>query len=362
MHLNYFEPISDNVKNHIDNLSDYQIGKNITYHNSVFPAIENHDIVLIGIGNTTANFRTYFYQLSYDFNQIKIADLGNLNSNHVDKLPEIVAYYKTKNVLPIIISSSNELLNLLPKQIDNNLTNLIVIDKVFSISFDDKKNNNSINATLLDTNNISNMGLIAHQSYFMDSKTLDYLSKKNYDYLRLGILKGNIELSEPIIRDADFMSFNLAALKKIEVPSCSQASPSGLFVEEACQLTYYAGISDKMQLCNIHGYDIKDKDENQTAQALSQMVWYFIFGYYNRKHDYPVSMNNFRAFIINFKASNYQITFWKSIKSDRWWMEIPVKEQSQTRHKLIPCSYEDYLEAGNGNLPERLLNAYQRFE
>jgi formiminoglutamase len=43
-------------------------------------------------------------------------------------------------------------------------------------------------------------------------------------------------------------------------------------------------------------------------------------------------------------------------------MEIPVKEQSQTRHKLIPCSYEDYLEAGNGNLPERLLNAYQRFE
>ncbi len=363
MYLKYFEPIPNHI-NIIDNLLDYQLGKNISILDTSLSTIENQDIALIGIGKTVDVFRTYFYQLSYNFKNINIIDLGNLKSTDINQLNNILEHCLSKKTLPIVISDTNISAEFISNQTQKHLNNIIVVDKEISLSQNDKiDSNNLYNSILLDNSDkIFNFGLIGYQSYFIDSKVVSFLSNKNYDYLRLGNLKKNIELSEPLIRDADFMSFNLAALKKIEVPSCSQASPSGLFVEEACQLTYYAGISDKMNFLNIHGYDLTIKNESQTAQAISQMVWYFIYGYSNRKYDYPVSMNNFKEFIVDFRKSNYQITFWKSIKSDRWWMEVPLKEKSKTRHRLIPCSYEDYLEAGNGSLPERLLKAHQRFE
>jgi len=365
MYLKYFEPISNNTKALIENLLEHQIGKNIDCFNSTFPYIEDKDLVLIGIGETSELFRLQFYKLSHNFKNIRIADLGNLKPNCSKYLNDIIEHCLSKNTLPIIISNSDKLLNFLPEHTNNNISNIIVVDKDISLSLEKEvdKTNLSYSSLLLNKKiKLFNFGLIGYQSYYINSKIIGFFDKQNYDYLRLGTLKKHLELSEPLIRDADFMGFNLAALKKIEVPSCSTASPSGLFVEEACQLTYYAGISDKMRFCNIYGYDVFDINENQTPQAISQMVWYFIYGYYNRKHDYPVSMNNFIEFIVNFKTSNYQVTFWKSTKSDRWWMEVPVKEKTKIRHRLIPCSYNDYLEAGNGNLPERLLNAHQRFE
>jgi hypothetical protein len=43
-------------------------------------------------------------------------------------------------------------------------------------------------------------------------------------------------------------------------------------------------------------------------------------------------------------------------------MEIPIKKNSKKSPHLVPCSYEDYIEAGNGNLPERLLNSIKKFQ
>jgi len=67
-------------------------------------------------------------------------------------------------------------------------------------------------------------------------------------------------------------------------------------------------------------------------------------------------------YIVDFKSYSYQITFWNSIKSNRWWMQIPSKtDRKLRRHRLIPCSYEDYLKACEEELPERLLKAHRRF-
>ena len=48
---------------------------------------------------------------------------------------------------------------------------------------------------------------------------------------------------------------------------------------------------------------------------------------------------------------NEIINFYKSNKSNRWWMEI--KDNKFKKETLIPCTYNDYLEANNQNLPER---------
>jgi formiminoglutamase len=42
---------------------------------------------------------------------------------------------------------------------------------------------------------------------------------------------------------------------------------------------------------------------------------------------------------------------------------VPTKTKRKLqRHRLIPCSYEDYLKACKEELPERLWKALKRFE
>ena len=44
-------------------------------------------------------------------------------------------------------------------------------------------------------------------------------------------------------------------------------------------------------------------------------------------------------------------------------MEVPIKTRKKhERHRLVPCSYNDYLQACNEDLPDRLINAYRRFK
>ena len=41
-----------------------------------------------------------------------------------------------------------------------------------------------------------------------------------------------------------------------------------------------------------------------------------------------------------------ELIFYRSPRSDRWWIELPIYNTSQIqRHTLIPCLYEDYLAA-----------------
>jgi len=55
--------------------------------------------------------------------------------------------------------------------------------------------------------------------------------------------------------------------------------------------------------------------------------------------------------------------FFKSKKTDRWWIEIPFLEYSNTKskqHPLLACTYEDYVSATSGVIPERWYKAYKK--
>ena len=141
-------------------------------------------------------------------------------------------------------------------------------------------------------------------------------------------------------------------------------SPSGFTIEEASQLARYAGMSDKLQCFSMLGFDAEKIGNELSAQGIAQILWYFIEGFILRKQDYPISAahNQLTQYVVDVTAFSDQVTFWRSNKSGRWWMEVPLKSRKKTeRHKLIPCSYNDYLMACQDDLPERLLSAYRRF-
>ena len=63
--------------------------------------------------------------------------------------------------------------------------------------------------------------------------------------------------------------------------------------------------------------------------------------------------------------SNMEIVFYKSLKSDRWWMEVPCEDESRRErymaHTLIPCSYADYEQAMQNDIPALWWHYYNRF-
>jgi hypothetical protein len=50
--------------------------------------------------------------------------------------------------------------------------------------------------------------------------------------------------------------------------------------------------------------------------------------------------------------------FYKSKRSEKWWMEIPKQDTDKfDRATIIPCSYQDYQMAQAGEVPDRWINA-----
>jgi hypothetical protein len=59
-------------------------------------------------------------------------------------------------------------------------------------------------------------------------------------------------------------------------------------------------------------------------QLIANMIWYFSDGYFSRWGDFPMgSKSDYKKFTVVLEEGNYTIVFFKSHKSDRWWMEVP---------------------------------------
>jgi formiminoglutamase len=81
--------------------------------------------------------------------------------------------------------------------------------------------------------------------------------------------------------------------------------------EEACAICRYAGISDKVSSFGIYEYNPAADIEEQTAQLIAQMIWYFIEGVNQRKGDIPSDNNpnylRYRVAVSNHAEDIYSI-------------------------------------------------------
>jgi hypothetical protein len=116
-------------------------------------------------------------------------------------------------------------------------------------------------------------------------------------------------------------------------------------------LARFAGMSDMLNSIGFYNFNPNEDIKGITAHQVAQMVWYFIEGVKLRKQDYPItSEDNFYHYTTSIDSEYF--TFLKSKKTERWWMKIPVKRNESTIYHLIPCTYEDYNTARNGEIPE----------
>ncbi len=384
----YFSPVNISKFSGADQYTDSSYANKIrTYvDENDFPNLDNIQLAIIGVeedrkalnnegcGLAADYVRENLYKL-YQGNYItNIVDLGNINRGNTIEdsyfaVTDVLAQLLKKNIVPIVIGGSQDFTycNYLAYLKLEQTINIVSVDSSFDIGDGEKELNSQsyLSKIILHKPNILfNYSNIGYQTYFVEQTSIELMDKLFFDAHRLGHVRKNIEEVEPIVRNADIVTFDVSSIRQCDAPGNGNASPNGFYGEEACQITRYAGMSDK--LSSIGFYEINPAFDNnkQTAHLVAQMIWYFIDGYYNRKQDYPiVDKSEYTKYRVSIKDHDHEIVFYKSNKSDRWWMDVPYPVNHQIkyeRHHLVPCSYSDYETACNDEMPDKWWKTFQK--
>ena len=384
----FFSPVNIEDINNYHNLKETQLGNLFSIHKEVddFPDLEGIDLAIIGVceeRNAENNegcslapdaVRQFLYKLYDTGLTLKVADLGNINPGHSTDdtffaLRSTVDNLIRKNIIPIIIGGSQDLTYaqfLGYKDLEQTI-NISAIDSVFDLGNPDEDITNTSylgQIILHQPNYLFNYSNIGYQTYLVDQNSLQMMNRLYFDVYRLGQIRDKIEDAEPIIRQSDMITFDISAIKHSDAPANPNASPNGFYAEEACQIMRYAGMNDKLSSIGLYEINPKFDKNGKTAHLAAQMIWCFFDGFYNRKNDFPSRTSpDYIRFHVVLQDDKYEINFYKSKKSDRWWMEIPYpphKDLKFERHTLIPCSYKDYELAINNEIPDRWWQTYQK--
>ena len=123
-------------------------------------------------------------------------------------------------------------------------------------------------------------------------------------------------------------------------------------------------MSDKVSSFGIYEVNPEMDKRGHTSHLAGQMAWYFIDGFYNRKKDTPsATKKEHTMYRVNITEPGHEIVFFKSNKTDRWWMDVPYppdKRLKFERHHLVPCSYKDYQQAMKNEMPDLWWKTFQK--
>jgi len=376
----FFEPLAEEL--YLQQSNPKTFGANIDPFIHKFPEWRQADIAILGVNETrgagqennpevrpATEVRRQLYLLKKGTGRYKIVDLGDLLpgitlEDTYLRIKEIVESLISQNILPIIIGGSHDLdygQFLAYENLDQAI-NLVTIDSHIDMSEElgVLPHQQHLQRILLhEPNYLFSLSQIAYQSYFVEQEVAVVLEKLHFETVRLGLVHTNIQEVEPVVRHADLISFDIRAIKHPDAPGYEPANPFGLTGEEACQLCWDAGLNDSLSSFGIYEYNPALDVRQVTATTIAVMLWYFVEGFYHRKNETDFTSNKFLKYAIGFHDNPNKMVFYKSKVSDKWWMEVePLRPEKQT--KIIPCSYEDYLLAAKGEIPNRWILTQSR--
>lgn len=380
MEFDFLSPLDNEIVAFRNELSSQQLGSKIVLHTSQdFPEVTKVSIGIIGVlenrGNSFGNqdidltaVRHELYQLYPGNWDVSVADFGNIQAGNTIQdtyfaLKKVAAQLIKNKVIPIVIGGSQDLTYALYRAYDNleQMVNLVAVDSKFDFGKESDAITSSSYLTKIiieEPNNLFNYCNIGYQTYYNSQEEIDLVEKLFFDGYRLGEVANNIAIAEPVFRDADVVSIDINSVKSSDSGNFKQFIPNGFNGKEICALSRYAGISDKVSSFGIFNHN----DTEQESVLIAQIIWYFIEGYHYRSNEYPFgSRENYLKYIVPIEGE--ELVFYKSDKTDRWWIEIPFTVNGNNklkRNTLLPCSHEEYLVACDQELPERWWKAQRK--
>jgi len=201
---------------------------------------------------------------------------------------------------------------------------------------------------------------LGFQTYLSPPADLDALRTRYCELLRLGMLKENLSLAEPLIRDADYVWLDLAAIRASDAPLRKHLNPNGLYAEEACRLVQYIALSNKVKAFFVHSVSHLRCLSAVAASMVAQLIWHLAEGLTGKIKEELTNISEnpaFKEIMVDMGLSGQELYFLYSETTQRWWIKVPC---NQMVTRWIPCDHSDYRVACQGVVPVRWLWHYQK--
>ncbi len=333
--------------------------------------LDGRQIVLIGITDTDNGeqasyaIRNQLYALSKVELAENVADLGNYRTDYsiksLQQLGFLLSELIASNIVPVILNGRQQLTyaQYLAYHYTRKYCHLVLLDPKldFNLKDDEPLGPTTYLQHILtqEPSFLFSLTGIGLQGHHVDTTMQSFLEKLFFDFHRLGDVRANLTDAEPAIRGANLLSMDMSVIRGGDMPSAFEGGPHGFFGEEACALLRYAGMSSTLKCLGMYEYQWESDLKTQGAQLIAQLIWYFADGYLLRYNEHPQeNREEFLQYITTMSSNRQEIVFYKSKRTDRWWMEIPMNEEefAGSRH-ILPCSYADYLTATRAEIPDR---------
>ncbi|MDI9309612.1 MAG: formimidoylglutamase [Limnohabitans sp.] len=378
MVFDFLKPIDTDLLIDIQNQSPQTLGRKVVFNTETeFPNLELAKIAVVGVlesrglgkENKTADLtliRKEIYSLFPGNWNAQIVDLGDIVAGESIEdtyfvLKNVVELLIKNNILPIVIGGSQDLTYAMYRAYDKleQMVNVVSVDSKFDFARENGFLADSYLTKMIvdEPNNLFNYSNIGYQTYFNPQEEIDLIEKLYFDAYRLGEVAYNPTISEPVFRDADLVSIDMNSVMSAYSANFANFASNGFSGKEICSFSRYAGISDKVTSFGVFNHNYSSAE----SVLIAQIIWYFIEGFHYRSNEYPFgTKDNFIKYIVTLED---ELIFYKSDKTERWWIEIPFLSNSNNKLKkvtLLPCTNDDYLEACRGNVPERWWKAQRK--
>lgn len=309
--------------------------------------------------------RKEIYLLAKPEDKISVVDLGNIKpaksiKGNYKAIRDVIDYLREQKLPVLVLGGSQDLsYGIVEAFKSHSLFSFATIDPFLDVKkgVETLSAGNYLSKVFQSNPDLFSFSLLAYQGHLVPS---EYFNKAKglQRNLRLGKIREDIRLAEPILRNTNFLSFDVAAIKHSDAPSQSCLHPNGLRSEEACQLARYAGLSRNLEVFGIFGYDPKKDISSVAIRLFAQIAWYFIEG---KASGLCLSgwEDSREIYQVDIRELSKPITFIRNTNTDQWSMEL----QSKNNKKIeIACSEQDYIEATKNEIPDLWLAYMQKLD
>lgn len=367
----YFKPVSNSL---FENKGE--LFHSIQIHNeSGFPEVKDKGVAILytpeyrnsaaAVEGQNEAFREQLYSMSIgDAWNFTIYDLGTIvpgetQSDTIFALSQVVSELVKNDILPFVIGGSQDLTLACYKgfEAQEQMINICSVDNTLDVGDPNQAvtSNGFISHLLMQRPcylfNYTTLGI---QRPFTNKKDVDLFDKLYFDMCRLGELNNDFKVSEPFLRNSDLLTIDFKSIKSSDSDVSVYLNPNGVSAQQVCQISKYAGISDKMSCVGV--FDIDLHQSSMASGLLAQIIWYFLDGYSSRVGDFPIgSKKNYTKFYVHLDDFDDDLVFYKSDKSNRWWLEVrynPDVDSKYDRHQMVPCDKKDYDNALSNQIPD----------
>ncbi len=382
MSFEFLMPVEEVLLAHSQLLPRQVLGRNIAIHSrrSGLPQFDGVQVAIFGVDETRnsalshknnpdlSGIRRELYQLFPGNWHTSIADLGDIKAGDTIEdsyfaVQDICSRLMAKNVIPLCVGGGHDLTYACYRSFDpfGSMVNIVSVDARFDFGKEEDLISSSSYMSKIITekpHNLFNFSNIGYQTFANAQEEIDLVDKLFFEAYRLGEVKQRLDLVEPVLRDAHLVSIDLSCMASPSVGMAEIAGANGFDGMDICTIARYAGISNKVSL-----FGVFENPPNSIANKLSaQILWYFLEGVNCRIKDNPGTTDNDHV-VYRVPLEDQELIFVKSTLTNRWWMKIPPIDKTNNKlvsNALLPCMYQDYLDACDQNIPQRWWRAFKK--